>query len=198
MARTPRYGLISAGSFMAIAQWKCMSISTNNYVSILVGLVALVISSYISFDVPLNDFEIPISLQSLVVLLVCFFLGRMNGMLVILAYLILGAVGLPVFADGNAGVDVLMGKSGGYLFGFLLAVIILESFFQNLKHSFVAILVYMTLGTAIILLSGGLRLLQFYGPATVWEYGIQPFLLGGLIKIIVGALLANYFWKAQI
>jgi len=128
MARTPRYGLISAGSFMAIAQWKCMSISTNNYVSILVGLVALVISSYISFDVPLNDFEIPISLQSLVVLLVCFFLGRMNGMLVILAYLILGAVGLPVFADGNAGVDVLMGKSGGYLFGFLLAVIILESF----------------------------------------------------------------------
>lgn len=175
-----------------------MSIIKNNYVSILVGLVALVISSYISFDVPLNDFEIPISLQSLVVLLVCFFLGRMNGMLVILSYLILGAVGLPVFADGNAGVDVLMGKSGGYLFGFLLAVIILESFFQNLKHSFVAILVYMALGTAIILLSGGLRLLQFYDLATVWEYGIQPFLAGGLIKIFVGALLANYFWKAQI
>jgi len=170
-----------------------MSISNNNFLSILLGLLALVIGSYISFDVPINNFEIPISLQSLVVLLISFCLGRMNGMLVILAYLILGALGLPVFADGNSGIDVLAGKSAGYLFGFLIAILILESYFENLKKSFQGIVLYMGIGTAIILLSGGLRLLQFYDMATVWEYGVQPFLAGGIIKILIGAAIANAY-----
>ncbi len=159
---------------------------------ILLGLIALVIGSYVDFNIPFSRLEIPISLQSLVVLLIAYFLGKADGMIVILAYLILGALGLPVFADGNSGVSVLMGNSAGYLFGFLMAVIILESVFHAWKYSFVKICMYMTIGTAIILLSGGLRLLLVYDPATTWKHGIQPFLAGGFIKILVGSTVAFY------
>lgn len=170
----------------------------KDILGILLGLVALIASSYVSFDLPISNFNIPVSLQSFTVLLIAFFLGRSNGVLVILSYLILGALGVAVFADGNAGVEIIKGTSGGYLLGFLFAVIILESFFQKLKTSFAGIVLYMTLGTAIILLSGGLRLLQFYDLKIVWESGIKPFLLGGLIKILVGSALAYYFRSRQI
>jgi len=170
-----------------------MKDAKNNFLGIAIGLIALVASSYVSFDLPLNNFNIPISLQSLAVLLIAFFLGRMNGMIVILLYLILGALNLPVFADGNAGVEVLRGKSGGYLFGFLFAVLLLESYCKSLKSGFAKIFIYMTLGTFIILMSGGIRLLQFYDINTVWEHGIKPFLAGGLLKILLGSGLAYYF-----
>ena len=64
---------------------------------------------------------LPITLQTLGVLLAGASLGPKKGPLAVLLYLALGAIGLPVFAGGSAGVGVVFGPTGGFLFGFVLA-----------------------------------------------------------------------------
>ena len=84
------------------------------------GLLLICLGAMVSIDLPWKDGGIPITGQSLAVLVVGFVLGRKRGLLVIAIYLIAGLAGLPVFAKGASGIDTLMGSSGGFLYGFLV------------------------------------------------------------------------------
>ena len=81
------------------------------------GSLLLAVSA--QFKIPL--YPVPVTGQTLVVLLIGMTYGPRLGGITMLAYLFEGALGLPVFAGGAAGVAVFMGPTGGYLFGFLLA-----------------------------------------------------------------------------
>ena len=118
-----------------------------------IGLISL--SSYISFNIG----PIPITAQTLIVLLVPFFLSTKETIIALTFYLLIGALGAPVFADGSAGLDKLLGNSGGYLIGFLIAASIVS--YLNEKHNFnsISTILMATLaGTLIILIVGTLRL----------------------------------------
>jgi len=64
---------------------------------------------------------VPFTLQTLFVVLAGAFLGWRNGIISVMAYLVLGALGVPVFAGSAAGLSILVGTTAGYLFGFVLA-----------------------------------------------------------------------------
>jgi len=84
------------------------------------ALVALALSAAAQVSVPLGGVAAPFTLQSLAVILAGPIAGARAGTLGILVYLFLGAIGLPVFANGASGWDVLTGPTAGFLWVFLL------------------------------------------------------------------------------
>ena len=94
-------------------------------IPILIGFnLLLVACSYLSFLLPFSP--VPITGQTFGVLLLAMGLGRVRGTGIVLAYLLEGAAGLPVFAGGAAGIPVLFGPTGGYLLGFLVAAYVVS------------------------------------------------------------------------
>lgn len=85
------------------------------------------------FKIPLPFTPVPITLQTLMVLLSGAMLGAYYGALAMIIYLILGAIGLPVFAGGSSGVAALLGPTGGYLFSYPVAAFVIGYILQKKK-----------------------------------------------------------------
>jgi biotin transporter BioY len=158
-----------------------------------VVFAAIFISLFAQIEIalPLNEVGIDISGQTFAVLLVGFLLGPIYGPLAVVLYIILGAIGLPVFSGGSAGLDKLWGSSAGYLLGFILGAYVVgilgeRGWGKRLDQAIFA----MTLGTLIILFTGTLRLALIHGVSKAVEYGFYPFLLGGVVKVILGGVAA--------
>ena len=157
------------------------------------GLLLICLGAMVSIDLPWKDSGIPITGQSLAVLVVGFVLGPKRGLLVIGIYLIAGLAGLPVFAKGASGVDTLMGGSGGFLYGFLVGGYVCGALQENgFGDSFAECLTAMTIGTALILVCGIAQLTYLYGLDNALEYGFWPFWPGAIIKIILGAVIVYH------
>jgi biotin transport system substrate-specific component len=77
--------------------------------------------------VPMKPFGVPMTLQTLWVLLTALCIGPRFGTLAMLGYLVVGAIGVPVFSDGEAGVLTILGQTGGYLVGFALCQPVIAS-----------------------------------------------------------------------
>jgi len=143
----------------------------------------LVLSSYLTFDIPITDTGIPITAQSLAVILLIYFLNWKESLCVIVCYLFIGAVGLPVFANGKSGLSVLTGKSGGFLYGFALSALLMNLLHNKLKRTNWGKILFLGLATAYILLFGFIHLSGYLGIEKAYLYGIAPFLPGALIKL---------------
>jgi len=161
--------------------------------SVLISIIAIAISAQLSFEIPTSGGGIPITGQSLAVLAVLYLLPDGYGVLSIAIYLILGIVGLPIFADASSGFDKLIGNSGGYLYGFLICGIVLTLLFPHRTAAMNSALSFMTLGTSIILLIGTLHLSVEFGMARAIEYGVTPFVPGAIIKILMGTAIVLFF-----
>tara|TARA_B110000263_G_scaffold8303_1_gene7149 strand:+ start:1393 stop:1935 length:543 start_codon:yes stop_codon:yes gene_type:complete len=162
------------------------------------GLLLICLGAMVSIDLPWKGGGIPITGQSLAVLVVGFVLGRKRGLLVIAIYLIAGLAGLPVFAKGASGIDTLMGGSGGFLYGFLVGGYVCGALQENgFGNSFEESLMAMTIGTALILTSGIAQLTYLYGFEKALDYGLIPFWPGAIVKIILGAVIIYYIPKKQ-
>ncbi len=153
---------------------------------IAVGIVFLILSASITLDVP--GTSIPVSAQSLVVFLVAYLLGWPKGILAIIAYLVLGGLGLPVFADGNSGWPTFSGGSGGFLIGFALSGSFLSWFAEKKYNQWTTNLLAFTLATIILLFSGNFYLTYLYGFEKALQFGFWPFWPGAIIKIILSVL----------
>jgi len=161
----------------------------NQIVFYLFSVLFIAISAQISIDIHIFDTEIPITGQSLAVLIVGFSTSKNKGWIAILIYLIIGFLSLPVFADGSAGIEKLFGYTGGYLIGFLVAARFMVHIRKLGWHKQTyKIFMAMFLGTLIILILGYLQLSYFLGFEQALLKGILPFLPGALVKIILGML----------
>src|SRR3989338_9308165 len=87
------------------------------------------------FKIPLQFTPVPITLQTLLVLMSGAMLGPAYGALAMIIYLILGAIGLPVFAGGSSGFGTLLGPSGGYLLSYPIAAFIIGKMLEKKKLS---------------------------------------------------------------
>lgn len=138
---------------------------------------------------------VPITGQTLGVLLVGALLGSKRGALALLVYLAEGAVGLPVFAGGTGGLTRLAGPTGGYLLGFVLAAFLVGRLSERgWDRRFMITLIAMLAGNAAIYALGLPWLANFIGWEMAFKAGLLPFIPGDLAKAMVAALLLPGAW----
>lgn len=148
------------------------------------GLLLIIGSAYVTVDVGM---AVPISLQSMAVLVVALVVP--DAVIVVLAYVLLGIAGAPVFADGASGWLTFTGTSMGYLLGFVVATGILS--WAGRDHlSLLSILQWTMIGTMVILACGVTWLAGLRSWQVAYDYGLLPYLPGAAIKIIAGTGLA--------
>jgi len=163
--------------------------------------VALVVAG--SFTIALGAqvavpmLPVPMTLQTLAVLMVGLTYGARLGAVTLAVYLLEGALGLPVFANGGAGVATLMGPTGGYLLGFVAAAFVVGALAEKGWDRNVALVALaMAIGNLVLYVPGlvQLKLLTGAGWSDVWSWGAGPFLLGDGVKLVIAALAVPGTW----
>jgi biotin transport system substrate-specific component len=159
---------------------------------VLVGSLLLAVSA--QFKIPL--YPVPVTGQTLVVLLIGMTYGPRLGGATVAAYLAQGAAGLPVFAGGAFGVATLFGVTGGYLFGFLAAAIVMGMLAERgMGRAVLSTVAAMIIGNIVIYALGAGWLGSFIGFEKALAAGVMPFLYGDAVKIIVAAGLMPLAWR---
>ena len=163
-----------------------------------VGLVivfSLFIAAMAQFTIPIGP--VPITGQSFAVLLTGALLGSRLGAAAVIAYLIEGALGLPFFAGGGAGIVRFLGPTGGYLVAFPAAAFITGAFAEHgWDKRYLSAAAAMAIGSAVIFLGGWAwyAILTNTPPVTAFQLAVLPFLLGDVIKIALGAAVLPTGW----
>ncbi|NUO36071.1 MAG: biotin transporter BioY, partial [Dermatophilaceae bacterium] len=93
-------------------------------VALVAVFTALLVAAAVVPGIPVGGFGVPLTLQTLAVVLTGLVLGPARGALAVALYLLLGFVGLPIFSRGQSGLQVLSGPTAGYLVSFLLAAVV--------------------------------------------------------------------------
>jgi biotin transport system substrate-specific component len=139
---------------------------------------------------------VPFTMQTFAVLMIGALFGARRGGLTVIAYLIEGAAGLPVFSLGRGGLQVLLGPTGGYLFGFIAAAYVTGLLAQNRwDRRIVTTIFAMVIGDMLILSLGLSWLSLIVGFKNAMVTGVYPFIAGDLIKIGLAAALLPAGWK---
>lgn len=180
-----KYPLINRLSSKATSLW-------HKFFLVCLGNILLVLTANLS--IPLVP--VPVTMQTLGVLFIGMVFGWRLGTLTIIAYLIEGLIGLPVFAQHMAGLAVFQGTTGGYLIGFLLAGFVTGFLSeQGLGCSKLGVLILGTLGMFIIYSAGVIVLSHFIGFSQAIAFGVMPFLLIDAVKILLLAFTVPVFWR---
>ncbi len=146
--------------------------------------------------VPLPFSPVPITGQTLAVLLVGALLGSRRGALSLAAYAAEGAAGLPVFAQAKAGPAIIAGPTGGYIVGFIAAAFVTGFLAERGWDRRVwTTLAAMLLGNVIIYIFGLPWLTRYVGADRVLAAGLTPFIPGDLLKLGLAALALPAGWK---
>ena len=171
---------------------------TRSGVTILLGAALTAVAAQLSFPVPGSP--VPVTGQTFAVLLTAAALGPARGLAAQALYLVMGAVGLPVFAGAGHGPGVIFGASGGYLIGFLAAAAITgygarrgadRSPVRTLLLFALASVVIYAIGTAWLCLDTGMSI------GAGISAGVTPFLPGDTAKALLAAgLLPGAWWLA--
>ena len=164
-------------------------------VLVLVGVLVLAVAAKIK--VPM--WPVPITMGTFAVLTIGAAYGARLGLVTILAYMLVGAIGFDVFAGSSAeaaGLTYMMGDTGGYLVGYVLATLTLGPLAQRgWDRSVVWMALAMLIGTVLIYVPGLAWLGQLYGwdkPILAW--GLTPFLIGDVLKLALAALVLPAVW----
>jgi biotin transport system substrate-specific component len=161
------------------------------------GVAALAIAA----KVKVPFWPVPITLQTLAVLSIGAAYGLRLGMATILAWLAIGALGANVFTGSGAdvsGLAYMMGSTGGYLLGFVMAAAFLGwAARRGWDRSHASMAGAMLIGNAIIYIPGLLWLGQLYGfDKPILDWGLYPFLAGDAVKLALAALFFPLAWRA--
>jgi biotin transport system substrate-specific component len=223
LSRVPPFerGLTLGDFLVPIRLGERAAIWQRNLVMVLVGTALMIVGAYVSFDVPalaIGDIYVPanpyvpVSLQTLSALLVGATLGARRGFASTGLYLLLGCVGLPVFALNAEGThassvaqiatvengQLVLGTTGGYLIGFVIAATLVGRLAElgwdrKLRGSITA----MVIGNVVIFTIGvtWLAIAASLSVSDALLYGLWPFLPGEVVKLIVAAGLLPIGWR---
>ena len=164
----------------------------------LVALGVLFTALLAQVAVPVPGSPVPITGQTLAVVLTAASLGPLRGTAVQVLYILTALVGLPFYSDASGGYEVVFGATGGYVIGFIPAAYLIG---LAAKHGadrqlwksvplFVA-------GQAVIFAVGVPWLMVYTGESLSWalENGFYPFILGGLVKAAIAGVVLGGAWK---
>lgn len=165
-------------------------------VLVVAGILALAI--FAKIKVPM--WPVPITMGTFAVLTIGAAYGPRLGLTTILGYMIIGALGFDIFASSSAekfGLEYMMGGTGGYLVGYVLATLALGMLARRgWDRDIVSMAGAMFIGNALIYIPGLIWLGMLYGwDKPILEWGLTPFLIGDALKLALAALLVPGLWK---
>lgn len=171
----------------ASKQWAVQNQTTALILKTVIGANVIALLAQLAIPQP---WGVAISAQSLGVMIMGFALGRKAAIAALMLYLAEGAMGLPVFANGRAGLAVLMGPSGGYLFGFVVMAGILGwASDKGALNSTVKSVVAALLAVAVMY-AFGLAQLSLFVPSSELIYkGFTTYLAFDIAKACIACLL---------
>ncbi len=160
---------------------------------ILIAIFAALTAVCSMISIPLPFTPVPINLATLSIFLAGGLLGEKDGAISQIIYVLLGAIGLPVFHSFTGGIGIIAGPTGGYIIGYILAAwivgFVLKKTGRKLHWNGIA----MVLGLLGCYFLGTLWFMHLTatGLSSALMLCVVPFLLGDAIKIVIGAILVN-------
>ena len=183
--------------FVAQTEEKKKSNSRISYI-VYIGMSAAIIAVCAWIQIPLT---VPITLQTMGVALVAGLFGAKRGTFATLLYILIGAIGVPVFSGFKSGFGVLLGSTGGYIIGFIFTALIV-GLVSDKTNKLWAIILSMVLGVLVCYAFGTAWFAVVYAktnePAslmTILGWCVIPFLIPDAVKIAVAAVLTNRLKK---
>ncbi len=174
---------------------KKLSVTDMAYIGMFTALI--VVCSWIS--IPLT---IPFTLQTFAVFLTVALLGCTRGFITVLVYILLGAVGVPVFSGFKGGIGALMGPTGGYIIGFLFTAIITGFILDRFGKKLPVMIAAMLLGLVICYAFGTAWFVVVYsknseaiGVMTALSWCVIPYIIPDCIKIAVAIVLDRRLFR---
>lgn len=162
---------------------------SKTYDLVYIGIFTVMIAVCSWISIPLT---VPFTLQTFGVFLSVAILGGKRGFLAVLCYILLGAVGLPVFSGFGGGIGFLLGNTGGYIVGFLVSALVMWGLEKWIGRSTWALLVQMLLGLIVCYGFGTAWFMAVYtknvgtvGLVTVLGWCVIPFIIPDLAKIVL-------------
>lgn len=171
--------------------------AAREFTLVLGGVALLALSAQIV--IPLSFTPVPITGQTFGALLVGGALGSSRGAISLLSYLLVGVIGVPVFADGASGWVVLSSATGGYLVGMVIAgTLVGAAADHGLDRRLMSSIGAMLIGSAVVYLIGATWLAVSLGLSAeqAFDLGVQPFIVGDLLKLAVAGSLLSGSWTA--
>ena len=161
---------------------------------VLGGSLLVTLSASIAITLPFSP--VPITAQTMTVLLIGALLGSRRGAMCMATYVFQGAMGLPVFAGGMGGLAILAGPRGGYLLGFIAAAFVTGLLAERGWDRRVGTtLAAMLLGNIVIYVLGVPWLAVFVGAERALPLGLYPFVAGDLFKLGLAGLAPPSGWR---
>ena len=173
-----------------------LALRVKQLVLVAAGIAALVLAAKIKIPM----FPVPMTMGTFAVLSIGAAYGTRLGLATILGYMLIGALGFDVFAGSSAevsGLSYMMGSTGGYLVGYVLAVVALGALARTgWDRARGKMALALVLGNALIYVPGLIWLTVLYGlEAPILSWGLTPFLLGDVVKLALVALLLPALWS---
>ncbi len=171
------------------------AVRARNAVLVTAGVLFMALLAQVSVPVPGSP--VPITGQTLGVVLTAAALGAARGTLVQVFYILAGAVGLPFYAEASSGVEVVLGATGGYLIGFIPAAYLIGlAARRGRDRNVLTALPLFIAGQAVIFAVGVPWLAATAGmtASQALEAGFYPFILGGIVKAVIAAGVLGTSW----
>lgn len=168
---------------------------SKTYDMVYIGIFTVLIAICSWISIPMT---VPFTLQTMGVFLTVGILGGKRGTLAVLVYILLGAIGVPVFAGFTGGIGVLISNTGGYIMGFLFAALLMWGMEKLFGKSNIVLAISMVLGLLVCYTVGTIWFMMVYsantgavGIMTVLGWCVFPFIIPDIIKIILALTLKN-------
>ncbi len=161
------------------------------YISLFAALIS--VSSYISLPIP----PVPVTAQTLAIMLAGSLLNYKQAAMSVIVFLLLGAFGVPVFSNGSSGISIILGPTGGYLFGFLAAAIVI-SLLRGKKNNIWQLGAANLIGGILVVYAFGIPWLAFttgIGIQKALAVGAIKFLIGDIAKVVLATTIGYSLYK---
>jgi biotin transport system substrate-specific component len=183
---------------LASSLWPSSTPSTRVTRNVLLALVGTLLLT-VSAKIQIPFWPVPMTMQTYVVLVLGMAFGWRLASATMLLYLAQGALGLPVFAgtpEKGVGLAYMMGPTGGYLVGFVVAAAVVGWLAERgFDRGFARAAIAMTLGHALVFLFGFAWLATLVGADKAWLGGVQPFWAATVFKTVLGLVSLPLAWK---
>lgn len=166
------------------------------YIAVFVALIT--VCSYIQVPLP-----VPFTLQLFAIFLAIYLLGPFKSFLTILLYLLLGLIGVPVFANFKAGISAFYSPTGGFLIGFLIVPLIYLPFYLLNNKNEIFYIISMIIGLLITYIIGSLFFIYVFKKGEIsllsaLTITVFPFIIPDILKLILAYFIGKILKKANI